>query len=199
MGARVQSPSTLGKGLMGKERCAGQSSPSILYCIRFMSQNTLKLQRNRGDHVSDRMKKIAVIGLVLMDFALLPPAFSQADRRIDGTWVGTETATAQQTSWDRNAPKPQSTSFRTTITIAQAGKSINKTGGVCPGPWEHAWWANKAINFSNENYKIKLALSPDGKTLKESGTMALSPAHWGRSDAPAGYGNYELLGTFHRQ
>ena len=145
------------------------------------------------------MKKIAVIGMVLMDFALLPSAFSQADRRFDGTWVGTETATAQQTSWDRNAPKPQSTSFRTTITIAQAGKSINKTGGACPGPWENARWANNAINFSNENYKIKLTLSPDGKTLKESGTMALSPAHWGRSDAPAGYGNYELLGTFRRQ
>jgi hypothetical protein len=148
---------------------------------------------------TNSVRTIVVIGTAVLHFALLSRAYSQADRRLDGTWVGTETATAQQTSWDRNAPKPQSTNFKTTITIAQAGKSITKTGGVCPGPWEHAWWANNAINFSNENYKIKLTLSPDGKTLKESGIMALSPAHWGRSDAPAGYGNYELFGTFHRQ
>ena len=145
------------------------------------------------------IKTLMLIGIAMMDFALLPPAYSQAERRFDGTWVGTETATAQQTSWDRNAPKPQSTNFQTTITIAQAGKSINKTGGTCSGPWEHTWWANNAINFSNQNYKIKLTLSPDGRTLRESGFMALAPAHWGRSDAPAGYGNYELFGTFRRQ
>jgi hypothetical protein len=153
----------------------------------------------KTNFITNAVRTIVVIGAVVLHFALLSRAYSQADRRLDGTWVGTETATAQQTSWDRNAPKPQSTNFRTTITIAEAGKSITKTGGVCPGPWEHAWWANNAINFSDENYKIKLILSPDGKTLKESGTMALSPAHWGRSDAPAGYGNYELFGTFRRQ
>ena len=150
-------------------------------------------------HVSNKVKTIAVIGMVFLDFALLPPAYSQADRRFDGAWVGTETATAQRLTWDPKAPKPQSASFKTTIVVAQAGKLVNKTGGSCYGRWEHVWWANNAINFSTHNCKIKLTLSPNGKTLNESGSIALSPAHWGRSDAPAGYGNFELFGTFHRQ
>ena len=150
-------------------------------------------------HVSNKVKTIAVIGMVFLGFALLPPAYSQADRRFDGTWVGTETATAQRLTWDPKAPKPQSASFKTTIVVAQAGKLVNKTGGVCYGRWEHVFWANNAINFSTQNYKIKLTLSPNGKTLNESGSIALSPAHWGRSDAPAGYGNFELFGRFHRQ
>jgi hypothetical protein len=150
-------------------------------------------------HVSNKMKTIAVIGMVFLDFALLRPAYSQADRRFDGTWVGTETATEQRLTWDPKAPKPQSASFKTTIVVAQAGKLVNKTGGTCYGRWEHVRWANNAINFSTHNCKIKLTLSPNGKTLNESGSIALSPAHWGRSDAPAGYGNFELFGTFHRQ
>jgi len=150
-------------------------------------------------HVSNKVKAIAVIGMVLMDLALLSPAYSQADPRFDGTWVGSETATAQRVSWDPKAAKPQSASFKATITIAQAGKSVSKTGGSCYGQWEHVWWANNAINFSTRTCKIKLALSPNGKTLTESGSIALAPAHWGRSDAPAGYGNFELFGTFHRQ
>jgi hypothetical protein len=137
--------------------------------------------------------------MLLMEFALLPPAYSQADRRFDGTWVGTETATAQRVTWDSNAPKPQSASFNATITIAQAGKSVNKTGGTCFGQWQHVQRANNAISFSTQNCKIKLTLSPNGKTLNESGIIALSPAHWGRSDAPAGAGNFQLLGTFNRQ
>ena len=145
------------------------------------------------------MKTIALIGMVFLDFVFLSPAYSQADRRVDGTWVGTETATAQRVSWDPSAPKPQSASFKATITIAQAGKSVSKSGGTCYGQWEHVWWANNAINFSTRNCKIKLTLSPSGKTLNESGSIALAPAHWGRSDAPAGYGNFELFGTFHRQ
>ena len=145
------------------------------------------------------MKTIVVIGMVLMDLASLSPAYSQDDRRFDGTWVGTETARAQRTTWDTNAPKPQSGTFNATITIAQAGKSVNKTGGTCFGHWEDVWWTNNAINFSTQNCKIKLIISPNGKTLNESGIIALSPAHWGRSDAPAGYGNFELFGTFHRQ
>ena len=148
---------------------------------------------------TNKVKTIVVIGMVLMGFELLSPAYSQADRRFDGTWVGSERATAQRTTWDTNAPKPQSASFRATITIAQAGKSVNKTGGTCFGQWQHVWWANNAINFSTHDCKIKLTLSPNGKTLTESGSIALSPAHWGRSDAPAGYGNFELFGTFHRQ
>ena len=148
---------------------------------------------------TNKVKTIVVIGTVLMGFELLSPVYSQADRRFDGTWVGSESATAQRTTWDTNAPKPQSASFRATITIAQAGKSVNKTGGTCFGQWQHVWWANNAINFSTHDCKIKLTLSPNGKTLTESGSIALSPAHWGRSDAPAGYGNFELFGTFHRQ
>ena len=150
-------------------------------------------------HVSNTVKAIAVIGMVFLDFALLPPAYSQADQRFDGTWVGTETATAQRLTWDPKAPKPQSASFKTTIVVAQGGKLVNKTGGTCFGRWEHVWLANNAINFSTQNCKIKLTLSANGKTLNESGSIALSPAHWGRSDAPAGYGNFELFGTFHRQ
>lgn len=148
---------------------------------------------------TNKVKTIVVIGTVIMGFELLSPAYSQADRRFDGTWVGSESARAQRTTWDTNAPKPQSASFRATITIAQAGKSVNKTGGTCFGQWQHVWWANNAINFSTHDCKIKLTLSPNGKTLTESGSIALSPAHWGRSDAPAGYGNFELFGTFHRQ
>ena len=150
-------------------------------------------------HVSNKVKTIAIIAIILTNFALLLPAYSQADRRFDGTWVGTETATAQQVSWDPKAPKPQSASFKTTIVVTQAGKSVNKTGGACSGQWEHVWWANNAINFSTRTCKIKLSLSPNGKTLTESGSIALAPAHWGRSDAPAGYGNFGLFGTFHRQ
>jgi hypothetical protein len=144
------------------------------------------------------MKTIAVTAMVL-HFALLSPAYSQTDRRFDGTWVGTETATAQRITWDANAPKPQTATFKVTITIAQGGTSVNKTGGTCYGQWEHVWWANYAINFSNHNCKIKLTLSPNGKSLNESGSIALSPAHWGRSDEPAGYGNFQLFGTLHRQ
>jgi hypothetical protein len=150
-------------------------------------------------HVSSKVKTVALIGMVFLDFVFLSPTYSQADRRFDGTWVGTETATAQRVTWDSNAPKPQSASFKATITIAQAGKSVSKTGGTCYGQWEHVWWANKAINFSTRTCKIRLTLSPNGKTLNESGSIALAPAHWGRSDAPAGYGNFELFGTFRRQ
>ncbi len=144
------------------------------------------------------MKTIALTAMVL-HFALLLPAYSQTAQRFDGTWVGTETATSQRTSWDSNAPKPQPVTSQATLTISQGGKSVNKDGGTCYGQWEHVFWANNAINFSSHNCKIKLTLSPNGKILTESGSIALSPAHWGRSDAPAGEGNYQLFGTFHRQ
>ena len=150
-------------------------------------------------HVFNRVKTIAVIAIILTNFALLAPAYSQADRRFDGTWVGTETATQQQVTWDPKAPKPPSASYKTTIVVTQAGKLVNKTGGACSGQWEHVWWANNAINFATHTCKIKLTLSPNGKTLNESGSIALSPGHWGRSDVPAGYGNFELFGTFHRR
>ena len=137
----------------------------------------------------------ALVGIGLLTCA----AQTQADSRIDGIWVGTETVTAQMITWDPKAKKPPPTSAQVTIAIAQGGTLLGKIGGVCPGRFQHVWWKGNVLNFDAHNCKLSVSLSSDGKTLTESGSTAQVTGTWSGSGAPSGYKNSLISGTFHRQ
>ena len=137
--------------------------------------------------------------LVSIGLLLACTVQAQPNTRLDGIWIGTEIVTPQQVSWDPKAPKPKPQSTQISIAIAQGGTLVGIIGGICPGRFEHVWWTGNTLNFDAHNCKRNVSLSPDGKTLIEHGSGSQVTGHWGRSDAPAGYGNFEIFGRFHRQ
>jgi hypothetical protein len=138
---------------------------------------------------------------VLISIGVLATCVAQAqpDSRFDGIWVGTETVTPVQVSWDPKAPKPPSRRAPTTIIIAQGSTLVGKIGGFCPGRFQHMWRTGNTVNFDAHNCKLNVSLSPDGKTLIENGSAAQATAYWVRSSTPARYRNFQISGTFHRQ
>jgi hypothetical protein len=135
----------------------------------------------------------------LTTFLLLPVVDARADSRFDGTWIGTETATLQMWTSDPKAKRPAPSSAKTTIIVAQGGKLVGKIGGVCPGRFEHVRWAGNSLNFDAHYCRLKVTLSPDGKTLTENGLIDQNTGYSYATGARPSYRTFQITGTFHRQ
>ena len=142
--------------------------------------------------------------LPVISFAcLLATSAMQAEPNtsVDGIWIGTETATLLIWGSDPKAKRPAPNSAKTTIIVAQGGKLVGKIGGVCPGRFEHVRWVGDSLNFDAHYCRLKVTLSPDGKTLTESGLLDQDTGdfHHPATGARPGYRTFQITGTFHRQ
>jgi hypothetical protein len=76
---------------------------------------------------------------------------------------------------------------------------VGVIGGFCPGRFEHVSHDGNTVKFDAHNCKLSMSLSPDGKTLTENGSAAQVTRQWQGTHVPAGYQNFQISGTFHRQ
>src|SRR5437016_4694423 len=104
--------------------------------------------------------------LVCLGLLLTYGAQAAPDSRFDGIWVGTETVAQKIVTWDPKEPKrPPYRSAQATIIIAQGGTQIAIIDGFCAGRFQKVWKEGDSINFGAGDCRLKINLSPDGKTL----------------------------------
>jgi hypothetical protein len=156
-------------------------------------------------HVTNESRRWIVLScpivFALASLLLLPLADVQADSGFDGTWVGTETATAAgriDSDEQKFVPSPH----RITIIIGRGGTMLGIVGGICPGRYEHVQRAGNTLSFGAKNCFLKVSLSKDGKTLTEQGfcmnvTKWADTAYYGR--APNHLLQLGINATLHRR
>jgi hypothetical protein len=140
--------------------------------------------------------------LAIIAAGFLTVSAARPESPLDGKWEGT-VAFTPSSPVDRNMQDRVPPPKESLIVIAKGGATVGIIGGLCVGRYEHVQRSGNNLNFKAADCKLSVSLSPDGKTLTETGTCMLVTGWMMSSNAvtgtwPVSWLPLRINGTFHR-